>query len=339
MLKTYPFFWYQKKLSPFLFPLWCGLWICSLFYRMCVFLKSLGTFPLKLKIPVICVGNISLGGTGKTPVCLALSDLIKKNNPSLFPEFLSRGYKGSFKGPLVVDPMRHKSHEVGDEPLLLSKKSKTWISFFRERGALKAQEQGASLLILDDGFQNQSLIKDFSFLVVDGGFGFGNRHIFPLGPLREPLKNALMRAQALILIGEDSYAVESFVRDKAPRLPIIRAILKPSCDATISLKGKKVVAFAGIGFPDKFLQTLKEMEVNVCEFISFSDHYTYTKQDFIKLQNKADFYGAALVTTEKDFVRLPNSFSKNIYSVPITLEFENPNLVISLLRETLNVSL
>src|SRR6266702_4634659 len=151
-------------------------------------------------VPLICVGNPTLGGAGKTPAALAIGRFLKAAGER--PFFLSRGYGGRARGPLVVDPGRHGAREVGDEPLLLARIAPTVVARARPAGAAVARARGASVIVMDDGFQNPSLAKDFAVLVLDGRRGIGNARVFPAGPLRAPLEIQLERTQALIAVGE-----------------------------------------------------------------------------------------------------------------------------------------
>lgn len=337
MLNHILFFWYSKSSSFFsrcaapFFYVFLGFF--SWVYVLGGFLKKRRVRPVFLKIPVICVGNVNVGGTGKTPTCLALWDVLSEISKESTGHFLTRGYKGYLKGPVEVDLKVHKSDAVGDEPLLLAQKSKTWVSKSRKAGGLEAQKRGAGHIIMDDGLQNEELHKDLSLIVVDGHFGFGNQHVFPLGPLRESLKKALQRAQGIVLIGEDLYGVQSLLSSLAPSLPLIKAHLRPSLQSKRMLQGKKVVGFAGIGFPEKFYKTLEGMEAEILGFYSFPDHYVYKKEDLEKLYHAAQESGSILVTTQKDYVRLPFWFQKKVHGVSVALDFENKESLVQLLKE------
>ncbi|HQS84274.1 MAG: tetraacyldisaccharide 4'-kinase [Alphaproteobacteria bacterium 16-39-46] len=335
MFKGPPFFWYQKRASlsfKLLSPL---LWIGQFFYGFFSSLKRKKSTSLKLNIPVICVGNVSLGGAGKTPTCLALYEIILETHPGASSHFITRGYKGSLKGPVLVKE-DHTSLDVGDEALLLSQKAPTWVARFRQLGGKKAEKAGSTHLIMDDGLQNPSLFKDLSLIVVDGFFGFGNQHIFPMGPLRENLKESLERAQGIILIGDDIYGVQELVSRLVPSLPIIKAHFEVDQKIQKEFYKKSVIGFAGIGFPDKFYKTLQDINANILDFISFPDHYKYPTYVLRDLVLKAQKTGAVLVTTEKDYVRLPDSFQKSVSVVPITLVFDDKTKLMHLLREHLH---
>jgi tetraacyldisaccharide 4'-kinase len=260
-------------------------------------------------VPVICVGNVTAGGSGKTPVVQALVKAAIARGIAV--HCLTRGYGGDLPGPVRVDAATHDSKAVGDEALLLAALAPTWVARDRAAGAEDAVIAGAQLIIMDDGLQNPAVAYDLSLLVIDGGFGFGNGRIIPAGPLREPVQAAASRVQAAIIIGEDMYHTRS---DMPSGLPVIRSRVV-SQDA--ALAGRKIVAFAGLGRPKKFLATLKTH--NVVGWFAFPDHHEFTADDLHRLDSAATAQGAVLVTTEKDYVRLPPEFRAKVTVVPIDL--------------------
>ena len=341
MFKRPPFFWYFSspslgfKIALFIF--YPFLWALSFLYKMGADLRGFFYTPRAIKIPVICVGNLSLGGAGKTPTCLALYDtLVSMTHVRKKIHFLTRGYKGSMKGPCRVDLLTHLSSDVGDEAIILAQKGPTWVSRNRYEGGLKAEQEGADLLIMDDGFQNKDLIKKCSFVIVDGSLGFGNQQIFPLGPLREELESGLKRADGVIVVGEDLYGVQECVKRYHPALPLFKARICVDEKASVALKGKKLVAFSGIAAPQKFKKTLEAIEGISCAFFPFPDHYAYSSSDLDFLQEQAQKKGAQLVTTEKDFVRLPSFFQKQVYVVKIALVFEDAEKIKGFLKDQIN---
>ena len=256
----------------------------------------------KAGVPVICVGNLTVGGAGKTPAALAIGHLLLQMRER--PFFLSRGYGGRLAGPVRVDAGFHNAAEVGDEPLMLARLAPTIIARDRVAGAVTARKGGAGVIVMDDGFQNPSLVKDASIVIVDGTRGIGNGRIFPAGPLRAPLEVQLKHARAVVIVGP---------RDGAPRVAqaarrygvaIFHARLDPDRNSLAALGGKKVLAFAGIGNPDKFFATLSEAGVAVAQRQSFADHHRYTAAEASTLIADADAAGLVLMTTEKDHVRL-----------------------------------
>ena len=252
-------------------------------------------------VPVLCVGNPTVGGSGKTPAALALSRLLIEAGER--PWLLSRGYGGRLAGPVRVDPQHHRADDVGDEPLLLARCAPSVVARDRVAGARVARGAGADVIVLDDGFQNPSLAKDLSILVIDARRGIGNGRVFPAGPLRAPLAAQLDRAQAILVIG-DGPAL-SVARDAEARgLTVFRGRLVPDAACVAALKGNRVLAFAGIGDPEKFFATLADAGIDVAVRRGFPDHHRFTATQAAALLAEADRTGHSLVTTEKDFVRL-----------------------------------
>jgi len=268
--------------------------------------------PYRARVPVICVGNLVLGGAGKTPVVESLARLLTERGRN--PTILSRGYGGALAGPVRVDPTRHGAAEVGDEPLLLARAAPVVVARDRAAGARAAGDAGC--LIMDDGFQNPSLTKDLSLLVIDGGYGIGNGRVFPAGPLREPAARGLARADAAVLIGADRTGI-------APHLakPPLRARLAAINGADFA--GRDVIAFAGIGRPDKFFTSLTESGARIVARHAFPDHHPYRETELLGLANAAAVTGAMLVTTEKDHVRLPPAWRQRIARLAVTLVWED----------------
>lgn len=276
-------------------------------------------------VPVLCIGNLVAGGAGKTPVAIALAALLAKEGRH--PHILTRGYGGRLAGPVAVDPLRHDVELVGDEALLLARAAPCWVARDRVAGAKQAIAAGADLLLLDDGFQNPALAKDLSLLVVDGGYGFGNRLVMPAGPLREPIARGLSRAQAVVILGPDERGAEAEI---AGRLPVLRARVVPQ-DAD-ELIGRKVLAFAGIGRPGKFYRTLGELKTRIVARHDFPDHHPYHPEEVRRLLLAAREVGAVPVTTAKDWVRLPAEFRSEVRALEIAVEWREPDAVIELLR-------
>jgi tetraacyldisaccharide 4'-kinase len=254
-------------------------------------------------VPVICIGNPTLGGAGKTPTALAVAHMLKAAGER--PVFLSRGYGGRQRGPLLVAPDRDRAADVGDEPLLLARVAPTVVAQDRVEGAKAAHAAGASVIVMDDGFQNPSLAKDFSVLVIDGRRGLGNSRVFPAGPLRAPLDAQLARADAVVVVGAvGEVAAVARAAVEARKVPLFQARLEPDRDAIAALAGRRVLAFAGIGNPEKVFATLREAGVAVAATRSFADHHRYTQADARDLCRQADAEGLTLVTSEKDTARL-----------------------------------
>jgi tetraacyldisaccharide 4'-kinase len=250
-------------------------------------------------IPVVCVGNLTVGGAGKTPTAIALAQILSVAGRR--PFLLSRGYGGALAGPVQVDPARHTALDVGDEPLLLARTAPTIVSRDRVAGAAAARSAGAGVIVMDDGFQNPSLRKDLSIVVVDAGRGVGNGRVCPAGPLRAPLHRQLAHAQAVLVIGAGRQA-EPVAAARA--LPLFHGRLEPDAQTLDTLRGRRVLAFAGIGDPQKFFTTLGEAGVDVGARLSFPDHHRYLRSEALDLIARAERDSLVLVTTEKDRVRL-----------------------------------
>jgi tetraacyldisaccharide 4'-kinase len=257
---------------------------------------------IRAGMPVICLGNLTVGGAGKTPAALAVAHLLLAAHQR--PFFLSRGYGGRLAGPLRVSPTLHRATDVGDEPLLLTRLAPTIVARDRVAGAKLAQFAGATVIVMDDGFQNPSLHKDLAILVVDGRRGIGNGRIIPAGPLRAPLGSQLDRAQALVLVGPADGAAAISTAARRRGLAVFHGRLAPEPDVVAAIGRRQVLAFAGIGNPAKFFATLSEAGVDIAARRSFPDHHRYTAAQAQDLVARADAAGLMLLTTEKDLVRL-----------------------------------
>ena len=289
-------------------------------------------------VPVICIGNPTVGGAGKTPTALAVAQMLAAAGER--PAFLTRGYGGSARGPLAVDPARQRADEVGDEPLLLARAAPTVVARDRVAGAAMAAAMGASVVIMDDGFQNPSLVKELSVLVVDGRRGIGNGWVFPAGPLRAPLAAQLRRAQALVVVGSGRGADEVAARARGHGLAVFSARLEPDAGFIAALGDGRVLAFAGIGDPEKFFATLADAGIAVAARRSFPDHHRYTGAEAQALCDEADREGLVLVTTEKDAARLAGDeqvvqLATHAHALPVTLTFEEPERFRAFLLERL----
>lgn len=280
----------------------------------------------KAPVPVICCGNATAGGAGKTTLALDLGQRLAKRGIAV--HFLLRGYGGRLKGPLRVDPARHDSRDVGDEALLLAAERPAWISADRGAGARAAVEAGAQAIVMDDGLQNPTLEKDLSLLVIDGNYGFGNGRIIPAGPLREPVAAAARRCQAAVLVGEDETGA---LRHLPPGMPVLRARLRPGPEAEL-LAGQAVYAFCGIANPRKFFATLQEAGALLAGREAYADHYPYDEGDLRELLAEAERLRAIPVTTRKDYVRIPPAFRPRVTVVTVRLEWEEPASIETLLE-------
>jgi tetraacyldisaccharide 4'-kinase len=275
-------------------------------------------------MPVLCVGNYSLGGAGKTPTVIALVKLLQGRGET--PVVLSRGYGGKLAGPLRVDAARHSAADVGDEPLLLARFAPVIVSRDRVAGADAARAAGATVIVMDDGFQNPSLRKDASLIVIDGNRGVGNGQVFPAGPLRAPLAAQVGRTDVLLVSGGGTAADEIGTRVKGKGGVVLRARIVADANAVGQLRGRPVFAFAGIGDPQRFFATLRASGIDVRATRTFNDHHPFTPAEIEQLIEDARNKALTLVTTEKDFVRLRGvggTSTTAIQPFPVSLEIND----------------
>lgn len=314
-----PAFWYRPPTSPgilarLLAPLgWA--YAAATAHR----LRKPGAF--KADIPVICIGNLNAGGTGKTPTTIALIERLSARGTVV--HVVSRGHGGRLSGPVQVNERAHSAADTGDEPLLLSAFAPTWVARDRAAGLRAAQEAGAQVVLLDDGFQNPSVVKDLSIVVVDAQRGFGNGRCLPAGPLREPVPTGLARADMVLSIGNTTAQAQFAAlwgnTLTQPHLIGQLDVLEMGMDWS----GENLLAFAGIGHPEKFFATLQATGANLVRTEALSDHQPFTDTLLRRLEHEAASLGAQLVTTEKDAVRLPPGFRPKVLTLPVRLRLRD----------------
>ncbi|MFZ2017154.1 MAG: tetraacyldisaccharide 4'-kinase [Methyloceanibacter sp.] len=331
-----PSFWYRQRgaLAAALAPL-------GALYGRIAEAKYARATPYRSRLPVICIGNFTLGGGGKTPTAIAVASLLA--NLGARPCLLTRGYGGKSRGPAEVKP-GDGAADVGDEALLLAEVAPTMVSGDRASGAKAIECTDATAIVMDDGFQNPGLAKDLSLIVVDAGFGIGNGLVMPAGPLRAPLDAQIARADALIIIGTGGNAAPLEQAFTAHGKPVLKARMVPRQDKRW-LGVLPVIAFAGIAAPEKFYATLGANGARVIAKHSFGDHHRYMRKEAAALLKEADERKAMLVTTEKDFVRIPDEEGTPLGELkfrsrpfPIAVEFEDEAAVKTLLATALTKS-
>jgi len=281
--------------------------------------------PEKVPARVICVGNLTVGGVGKTPVVEAVRRIASE--AGLRAASLSRGYGGKLEGPLKVDTGVHTAADVGDEPLMLAATGEAWIGRDRAEAARAMAADGVQLVVMDDGHQNPSIAKDLSLIVIDAAAPFGNGFVLPKGPLREPVADGLARAHGVILMGEG----KELTAVQKSRLPVARASLAPSG----TVPDGPLVAFAGIGRPVKFFDSVTAAGGDLREGVPYGDHHAYTAGDLKFLHDLAASHGARLITTSKDHVRLPAAERERILVFPVEARFEDEAALRALLAPVL----
>ena len=326
------FWWHKPGIAAYL------LWPISVVYGA-ITAARMQRPGLRADIPVICVGNFTLGGTGKTPTAIAIAKLLAADGEK--PFFLTRGYGGRLSGPIRVDPSLHKAEDVGDEPLLLARQAPVIVSRDRAAGAVLATSSGASVIVMDDGLQNPSLMKDVSLAVADARRGFGNAFVFPSGPLRAPLAHQFQHVQAVLMIGEGASVSQITDAARARGVSVLQARLEPSREAINSFGRRKAYAFAGIGDPQKFFMTLVSAGIEAKVKESFPDHHPYSEEDAARILARCDSEKLIPVTTEKDLVRLAGSsgqrgrLAAEARALPVSLVLDNSEGLRKLLRHAL----
>jgi tetraacyldisaccharide 4'-kinase len=306
-------FWARRGLVPALLAPLAGL------YAAAGALRRRFVRPFRAAVPVICIGALTVGGAGKTPTAIAVATRLAAQGRR--PHILTRGYKGRLRGPVRVDPAAHGARDVGDEPLLLAAAAPTWVARNRAAGARAAIAAGADCLVLDDGYQNPGLHKDLSIVVIDGGQGVGNGRRLPAGPLRETVASGFGRADAVLIIGKDRTGIAARVPRDAV---LLRGRLAPDPDDARTLKGRRVLAFAGLGRPEKFFDTLTEAGAKVVKRNAYPDHHPYAGPDVEATIAEAIRMDAIPVTTAKDAVRIPEDQRPRVRVLRVSLACERP---------------
>ena len=325
-----PGFWWQKPGFPARL-----LWPASALYGA-IAERRMRQQGMRVQIPVICIGNFTLGGTGKTPTALAIARLLIESGEK--PFFLTRGYGGNLAGPVRVDHAAHTAADVGDEPLLLARQAPAIVSRDRAAGAMLAQSLGATVIVMDDGLQNPSLAKDVSIAVADGRRGFGNACVFPGGPLRAPLQSQFERVSAVLIVGKGTGAMQVTMRARENGRIVLHGRLEPSIDAVKAIGRRKVLAFAGIGDPEKFFMTLASAGIEAQAEESFADHHPYSEAEAERILARCESEKLTPVTTEKDLVRLSGldgaraRLSAAAKAIPVSLVVEESDDLRKLVR-------
>jgi tetraacyldisaccharide 4'-kinase len=289
----------------------------------------------RARVPVVCIGNLTVGGASKTPAAIAVARLLQASGAR--PVFLTRGYGGRLGGPVAVAPA-HGAADVGDEPLLLARVAPTIVAHDRPAGARAAVASGADVIVMDDGFQNPALAKDLSVIVVDGRRGLGNRKVFPAGPMRAPLAPQIARAQALLVVGDAGPSAQPAIdAARAWRLPVMTGRLVPDPAVVATLAARPTLAFAGIADAEKFFTTLRGAGISVGATRDFPDHHRFGAAEAADLIARAERAGLALVTTEKDLARMQcdgalAALARLATALPVRLAFDDADSIGRLLQ-------
>lgn len=313
--------WWYKEASTIGTLIQIGLRPASWLYRFMSFLRNKASMMHPAALPSLCIGNATVGGAGKTPTTLFLANLL--NEMGHTPHIASRGYgsnAASNPSTVFVDVSQHSASEVGDEPLMMAQHFPVWVGQSRATSVAAAKENGATLALMDDGLQNPTIYKTASILVIDGGFGMGNGLIFPAGPLRETLQAALRRSCAVVIIGKDIQCCEQRIREFNADLPIFHAAANTQLPEEAA--GKPLLAFAGLARPEKFFDGLRRAKANLIETRCFPDHHPFKEAELAALLDEANALGATLITTEKDKMRLPNSYLPMVMTAGLEMRMQ-----------------
>lgn len=329
-----PAFWFNPPSRPGVWPR--VLHPLSILWRVLSDRRHRKGAHERMSVPVVCVGNINVGGTGKTPTVIKLLSVF--SGLGVEAHVVSKGYGGQVEGPLRVDEVDHTASHVGDEPLLIAAFGPCWIAKDRAAGAKAAIAAGAEVIILDDGMQNPALVKDFTVMVVDAGVGFGNERLLPAGPLRQSVEDGLLVADMVLSIGapavQEGFAAAIKGRSDVPHLA---AALEP-LQTGMLWHDLRAFAFAGIGRPEKFFDTLRGTGASVVATRSFGDHETLSGKLLQRMEMEAAQMGAQMVTTEKDAVRLPKDWRQKVITLPVRLEVADEETLVAAMAGVLQPS-
>lgn len=277
----------------------------------------------KASVPVVGIDSVVISGAGKTPAIDLVCDLLKQLQYN--PHILTSSHSGYIKNVVQVDPNLHSYLQVGDESLLSAKVVPTWVGKNRINASKAAISDGANILIIDDWLKNKYLNNNIKILVIDSQQMFGNRYLFPAGLLMYEIKTSINLADLILIIGEYNETLENEIKNIKDNIPIFRA--KMEAIKKVQIENNKVIAFCGLGYPNKFRNTLQECDYNVIDFLMFSDHHPYTITEVQKLINIAKENNATLLTTTKDYVKIPEQFKSDIKTIEIKLTLENDEFI------------
>jgi len=322
-----PWFWHSHSITAKTIA--AALWPFSAAYDFGQRIRWRMTAPTTAPAPTICIGNATLGGVGKTPFSIALYELLQEDDVHV--QFLTRGYGGVESGPIKADPAIHSAAQIGDEPLLLARKGPTWIARDRRVGANAAAQDGADIIIMDDGYQNPTLQKTVNILLISADNPYGNGKVFPAGTLREPLARAQARADITVYVGRNMKTSQNAADNQGTPFA---AWLEP--DETPP--PQRVLAFSGIGHPERFFELLRNRDFDVARTVSFPNHHPLSTQNLSALKSLARELNAAMITTEKDYVRIPSGQKENILTFPVRMKINQPTLLLDTIRTMIDQS-
>ena len=328
-MRAAPVFWGEPPglLASFLSPIGAA-------YDTAGRLRRTMSRSYRATVPVVCVGNLVAGGAGKTPVALSLASwLVARGHPV---HVVTRGYGGRLRGPVQVDPTHHDALAVGDEALLLATRAPCWVARDRAAGVRAAVAGGAGAILLDDGLQNPTVAKTLGLVVVDSGYGFGNGRVMPAGPLRENLRRGLARADAVMLLAAQGGAGGAEGLPPGCGVPVLNAVLAPVNGERLA--GTRLLAFAGIGRPEKFFAMLRALGADLVNTRAFPDHHPFRVAELEALRRDADLSSARMITTAKDIVRVPLAQQAGIEVLDVEVRWSDPDALVRLISPVIDGS-